>query len=175
MGTATIMPAKAAETQEATAQYLTFMLADGVFAMDIATVREIIQHCQMTTVPLMPSFVRGVMNLRGAVLPVIDLQARLGRPNATLGKKTCVVIFDVQREGERIELGLMVDAVSEVIEIPSTDIEPPPQFGSAIKRDFIRGMGKVGGKFVIILDPERALNVDEMTDMVERSQEGATA
>lgn len=158
----------------ASAQYLTFMLAEGVFAMDIATVREIIQHCQMTTVPLMPSFVRGVMNLRGAVVPVIDLQARLGKPNATVGKKTCVVIFDVLREGERVELGLMVDAVSEVIEIPSSDIEPPPQFGSAIKRDFIRGMGKVDGRFVIILDPERALNIDDMTAMVERSQENVS-
>lgn len=166
---------KGAAGQEATAQYLTFMLADGVFAMDIATVREIIQHCQMTTVPLMPSFVRGVMNLRGAVVPVIDLQARLGKPNATVGKKTCVVIFDIQREGERVELGLMVDAVSEVIEIPASDIEPAPQFGSAVKREFIRGMGKVEGKFVIILDPERALNVDEMTAIVERSQEDATA
>jgi len=154
-----------------TAQYLTFLLADGVFAMDIATVREIIQHGQLTAVPLMPSFVRGVMNLRGAVVPVIDLQARLGKPPATVGKKTCVIIFDAQREHERVELGLMVDAVSEVIEIPASQIEPPPQFGSAVKRDFIKGMGKVDGKFVIILDPEKALDVDEMADLVERAQE----
>ena len=155
---------------QSTAQYLTFLLADGVFAMDIATVREIIQHGQLTTVPLMPTFVRGVMNLRGAVVPVIDLQARLGKAATTVGKKTCVIIFDAQRDHERVELGLMVDAVSEVIEIPASEIEPPPQFGSAIKRDFIKGMGKVGGKFVIILDPERALDVDEMADLVERAQ-----
>jgi purine-binding chemotaxis protein CheW len=133
-------------------------------------VREIIQHGQLTTVPLMPTFVRGVMNLRGAVVPVIDLQARLGKAATTVGKKTCVIIFDAQRDNERVELGLMVDAVSEVIEIPASEIEPPPQFGSAIKRDFIKGMGKVGGKFVIILDPERALDVDEMADLVERAQ-----
>jgi purine-binding chemotaxis protein CheW len=161
----------AAPAQASTAQYLTFLLADGVFAMDIATVREIIQHGQLTPVPLMPSFVRGVMNLRGAVVPVIDLQARLGKPPATVGKKTCVIIFDAQRENERVELGLMVDAVSEVIEIPDSQIEPPPQFGSAVKRDFIKGMGKVDGKFVIILDPEKALDVDEMADLVERAQE----
>ena len=155
---------------QSTAQYLTFLLADGVFAMDIATVREIIQHGQLTTVPLMPTFVRGVMNLRGAVVPVIDLQARLGKAATTVGKKTCVIIFDAQRDNERVELGLMVDAVSEVIEIPASEIEPPPQFGSAIKRDFIKGMGKVAGKFVIILDPERALDVDEMADLVERAQ-----
>jgi purine-binding chemotaxis protein CheW len=163
----------AAVALEASAQYLTFLLADGVFAMDIATVREIIQHGQMTTVPLMPSFVRGVMNLRGAVVPVIDLQARLGKPPATVGKKTCVVIFDAQRDNERVELGLMVDAVSEVIEIPASQIEPAPQFGSAVKREFIKGMGKVDGKFVIILDPEKALNIDEMADLVERGQEAS--
>lgn len=164
-------PTGSAAAPASMAQYLTFLLADGVFAMDIATVREIIQHGQLTAVPLMPSFVRGVMNLRGAVVPVIDLQARLGKSPATVGKKTCVIIFDAQRENERVELGLMVDAVSEVIEIPDSQIEPPPQFGSAVKRDFIKGMGKVDGKFVIILDPEKALNVDEMADLVERAQE----
>jgi purine-binding chemotaxis protein CheW len=164
-------PTGSVAASASTAQYLTFLLADGVFAMDIATVREIIQHGQLTAVPLMPSFVRGVMNLRGAVVPVIDLQARLGKSPATVGKKTCVIIFDAQRENERVELGLMVDAVSEVIEIPDSQIEPPPQFGSAVKRDFIKGMGKVDGKFVIILDPEKALDVDEMADLVERAQE----
>jgi len=160
---------------QVSAQYLTFLLADGVFAMDIATVREIIQHGQMTTVPLMPAFVRGVINLRGAVVPVIDLQARLGKPPATVCKKTCVVIFDAQREGERIELGLMVDAVSEVIEIPASQIEPAPQFGSAVRREFIKGVGKVAGKFVIILDPEKALDVEEMAGLVERAQADATS
>lgn len=159
---------------EVAAQYLTFMLAEGVYAMDIATVREIIQHGQMTVVPLMPVFVRGVINLRGAVVPVIDLQARLGKSAATVGKKTCIVIFDAQREGERIELGLMVDAVSEVIEIPASQIEPAPQFGSAVKREFIKGMGKVAGKFVIILDPEKALDVEDMAELVERSQEAVS-
>ena len=162
--------AASALADDTPAQYLTFTLGDEVFAMDIRTVREIIQHGQLTTVPLMPTFVRGVMNLRGAVVPVIDLQARLGKAATTVGKKTCVIIFDAQRDNERVELGLMVDAVSEVIEIPASEIEPPPQFGSAIKRDFIKGMGKVGGKFVIILDPERALDVDEMADLVERAQ-----
>jgi len=152
------------------AQFLTFMLADGVFAMDIATVREIIQHSQMTTVPLMPDFVRGVINLRGAVVPVIDLQARLGKAPGTVGKKTCIIIFDSRRDGERIELGLMVDSVSAVIEIPDNQIEPAPQFGSTVKRVFIKGMGKVNGKFVIILDPEKAMNIDEMAELVEHAQ-----
>jgi purine-binding chemotaxis protein CheW len=144
------------------AQYLTFTLGEEVFAMDIRTVREIIQHTTMTTVPLMPAFLRGVINLRGAVVPVIDLQSRLGRTCAAVGKKTCVVIFDATTEGERTELGLLVDSVSEVIDIAPADIEEPPQFGASIRRDFIRGMGKVDGNFIVILESERALNVDEM-------------
>jgi purine-binding chemotaxis protein CheW len=143
-------------------QYLTFTLGDEVFAMDITTVREIIQQAGMTVVPLMPNFVRGVINLRGAVVPVIDLQARFGRPSARIGKKTCIVIFDASHGGEKQELGLMVDAVSEVIDIAPSQIEPAPQFGTTIQRDFIRGMGKVGGEFIVILAPERALNIDDM-------------
>jgi purine-binding chemotaxis protein CheW len=156
-------------TDASPAQYLTFTLGDEVFAMDIRTVREIIQHAAMTTVPLMPDFLRGVINLRGAVVPVIDLQARLGRACTTVGKKTCVVIFDATTEGERVELGLLVDAVSEVIEIAPDDIEEPPQFGATIQRDFIRGMGKVKGDFIVILEPERALNVDDMALLADSS------
>jgi purine-binding chemotaxis protein CheW len=156
-------------TDTAPAQYLTFTLGEEVFAMDIRTVREIIQHAAMTVVPLMPNFVRGVINLRGAVVPVIDLQSRFGRSTTLVGKKTCIVIFDASSEGEKMELGLMVDAVSEVIEIGSSQIEPPPQFGTSIQREFIRGMGKVDGEFIVILEPERALNVDDMALLAEKS------
>ena len=152
---------------EAPAQFLTFTLGEEVFAMDIRTVREIIQYGPMTTVPLMPGFVRGVINLRGAVVPVIDLQARFGRPTAKVGKKTCIVIFDALRDGERVELGLMVDAVSEVIEIAPGQIEPPPNFGTAVRRDFIRGMGKVASRFVIILEPDKAFDIEEMAALCE--------
>ena len=157
------------------AQYLTFTLGTEVFAMDIRTVREIIQYGPMTTVPLMPGFVRGVINLRGAVVPVIDLQARFGRHAAEVGKKTCIVIFDAVRSGERVELGLLVDAVSEVIEIAADAIEPPPNFGSSVRRDFIRGMGKVAGRFVIILEPDRALDVEEMAQLCATAQEAVAA
>ena len=150
-------------------QYLTFALGDEVFAMDIRTVREIIQHASMTTVPLMPDFVRGVINLRGAVVPVIDLQSRFGRKKAQIGKKTCIVIFDASRDGERIELGLMVDSVSEVVDIAPADIEPPPQFGASIQREFIKGMGKVDSEFIVILEPDRALDIEEMALMAEQA------
>lgn len=157
------------------AQYLTFWLGEEMFGMDIRTVSEIIQCAPMATVPLMPDFVRGVINLRGKVVPVIDLNARFGRPSATLGKKSCIVIFDALRAGERSELGLLVDAVSEVIRIAPADIEPPPDFGSAVRRDFIRGMGKVGPRFVIILEPDRALDVAEMAGLCEASQQSLAA
>ena len=156
-------------TDNVPVQYLTFTLGDEVFAMDIRTVREIIQHAAMTVVPWMPNFVRGVINLRGAVVPVIDLQSRFGRSTTVVGKKTCIVIFDASSEGEKMELGLMVDAVSEVIEIEPSQIEPPPQFGASIQREFIRGMGKVDGEFIVILEPERALNVDDMALLAEKS------
>jgi purine-binding chemotaxis protein CheW len=150
-------------------QYLTYSLGEEVFAMDIRAVREIIQYAAMTTVPLMPDFVRGVINLRGQVVPVIDLQSRLGRSTATVGKKTCIIIFDASREGEKLELGLMVDSVSEVIEIADAHIEPAPQFGASIRRDFIRGMGKVDGEFIVILEPERALDIEDMALLAEQA------
>lgn len=156
-------------------QYLTFSLGEEVFAMNIANVREIIQYGPMTTVPLMPNFMRGMINLRGSVVPVIDLHARFGRGRAAIGKKSCNVIFDARRDGERVELGLLVDAVSEVVTIPTDQIEPPPNFGASVRRDFINGMGKVGGRFVIILEPDRALDVDEMSRLCDAAQEAVAA
>lgn len=164
-----------AAAAEAPAQYLTFTLGEEVFAMDIRTVREIIQYGPMTTVPLMPDFVRGVINLRGAVVPVIDLQSRFGRPRATVDKKTCIVIFDALRDAKRVELGLLVDAVNEVIDITPEQIEPPPNFGSAAGRDFIQGMGKVGNRFVIILEPDKAFDFTEMAQLCEAAQEPVAA
>jgi purine-binding chemotaxis protein CheW len=123
----------------------------------------------MTIVPLMPAFVRGVINLRGSVVPVIDLQSRFGRPRAQVGKKTCIIIFDASVDNEKLELGLLVDAVSEVIDIAQAHIEPAPQFGTTIRRDFIHGIGKVGGSFIVILAPERALDINEMAALAEQA------
>ena len=148
-------------------QYLTFSLGDEVFAMDIRCVREIIPHGHMTTVPLMPAFVRGVINLRGSVVPVIDLQSRFGRPRAQIGKKTCIIIFDATLADEMVELGLLVDSVSEVVDIAHAHVEPPPQFGTSIRRDFVHGIGKVGQAFIVILAPERALDIHEMAALAE--------
>jgi purine-binding chemotaxis protein CheW len=150
-------------------QYLTFLLGAEAFALDIRGVREIIQPVALTPVPLMPAFVRGVINLRGAVVPVIDLQARFGRPPATVGKKTCIVIFDAHRDGEHVALGLMVDAVSEVIDIDGALLEPPPEFGCSVRRDFVRAMGRHQGRFVAVLESDTAFDVE---DMAQRCDDG---
>lgn len=164
------MSTPTADGAGATRQFLSFTLGSEPYAIDIRTVREIIQHGSMTPVPLMPDFVRGVINLRGAVVPVIDLQARFGRGPAATSKKTCIVVVDALRDGERAELGLMVDAVSEVISLELSQIEPPPQFGGATRRDFIAGMGRRGERFVVLLDPERAFDIGEMASLCEASQ-----
>lgn len=168
-------PSRAEGAPPESSQYLTFMLGESVFAVGIEAVREIIQYGQMATVPLTPSFVRGVINLRGAVVPVIDLQARFGRGAAPVGEKTCIVIFDARCEGEHIDLGLMVDAVSEVIEIAPGQIEPPPQFGSVVQRQYIRGMAKVQGRFVVILEPDSALDIDDMALLCGQEQDRLAA
>jgi len=169
------MSTSTADAAGATRQFLSFTLGSEPYAIDIVTVREIIQHGAITPVPLMPEFVRGVINLRGAVVPVIDLQARFGHGPASPSKKTCIVIVDALRDGERTELGLMVDAVSEVISLDPSQIEPPPQFGGATRRDFIAGMGKRGERFVVLLDPERAFDIGEMAALCEANQQALAA
>ena len=147
------------------AQYLTFMLAQEQFAIGILGIKEIIEYHGVTEVPMMPPCVRGVINLRGAVVPVLDLLARFGRASSGVTKRTCVVIVEVQGLEERQVVGLLVDAVNEVLDIAPADIEPPPSFGARVRSDFIHGVGKVKGKFVLLLDVNRALSLDEIGDL----------
>lgn len=151
-------PIAAAEPQ----QYLTFMLAGETYAMAILGIKEIIEYRGVTDVPMMPAAVRGVINLRGAVVPVMDLQARFGRPASEITKRSCIVIVEVEHGGERQVIGAVVDAVNEVLEIPPADIEPAPSFGARIRSDFIQGMGKVRGRFVILLAAEQVLSIEEV-------------
>ncbi len=144
-------------------QYLTFMLNGEMFAMGILAIKEIIEYGNLTTVPMMPAFVRGVINVRGSVVPVVDLAARFGRRNSDITRRSCIIIIEVNTaQGEEQDIGVLVDAVSAVMEIPKTEIEPPPNFGARIRADFIRSMAKVDGKFVIVLDVDRVLSVEEM-------------
>ena len=154
----------------AAAHFLTFALGPELYALDIRGVREIIQVGPMTPVPLMPGFVRGVINLRGSVVPVIDLAARFGGRQTESSRRTCIVIIELTSAEERHDIGVVVDAVSEVLEVPSADIEPAPSFGARIRADFMEGMGKIGGKFVIILNIQRVLSVEEVATLATVSQ-----
>jgi purine-binding chemotaxis protein CheW len=146
-------------------QYLTFMLGRDTFALGILSVKEILEYTEPTGIPMMPAFIRGVVNLRGAAVPVVDLCARFGRQSAPVTKKTCIVIVEVVAGEDSHVIGVVVDAVNEVLEIPGAEIEPPPSFGASIRADFIQGMGKVRGKFVIILNVERVLSLEEMEQL----------
>ena len=138
------------------------MLAGEAYGIGILSIKEIIGYTALTTVPMMPAFARGVINLRGAVVPVIDLLSRFGKPSSEVTKRTCIVIVEVQTQGERQDIGIVVDAVNEVLDIPASQIEPPPAFGAAIRADFIQGMGKVRGRFVVLLSLEHVLSIDDI-------------
>ena len=154
-------------------QYLTFVLGGEMFAIRILNIKEIIEYGRLTTVPMMPSFIRGVINLRGSVVPVIDLAARFGRAASPISRRTCNVIIEVDAAAGKQDVGIVVDSVSEVLEIPLADIEPPPAFGAHIRSDFIRGMGKVEDRFVIILDLDQVLSVGELTMLADLSDRDA--
>ena len=160
---------------EQTQQYLTFVLAGEVFAMGILAIKEIIEYADLTEVPMMPEYVRGVINLRGAVVPVIDLSVRFGKPSSPVTKRTCIVIIEIEARHERHVLGVVVDAVNAVLDIPAAEVEPPPAFGASIRTDFIRGMGKVNGKFVILLDVDHVLAAEEMDVLVDAQEPAANA
>jgi purine-binding chemotaxis protein CheW len=156
-------------------QYLTFLLGGEMFAIEILNIREIIEYGALTTVPMMPPFIRGVINLRGAVVPVIDLSVRFGRPPVAVTRRTCIIIIEIDNAGERQDIGVVVDSVSEVLEIPANMVEPPPTFGARVRTDFIQGMGKVNDKFVIILNVHNVLSVDEMSQLSQAAQLGGAA
>ncbi|MBS4096819.1 MAG: chemotaxis protein CheW [Sulfuricella sp.] len=146
-------------------QYLTFMLGGEIYAIGILCIKEIIEYGQLTVVPMMPGFVRGVINLRGAVVPVVDLSSRFGKASTGVTRRSCIVIVEAVCSEGKQDVGVAVDAVNEVLEIPATEIEPPPSFGARIRADFIGGMGKVDGHFVIILNVDQVLSIDEMSQL----------
>jgi len=152
-------------SMEESGQYLTFWQQKEMFAAGILEIKEIIEYTNLTTVPLMPDFISGVINIRGAVVPVIDLSARFGREATVPTRRSCIVIIETVNDNEKIDIGIIVDSVSEVLEIPPENIEPAPRFGTNIRADFISRMGKVNDKFVIILDISHVLSIDEMSSL----------
>jgi purine-binding chemotaxis protein CheW len=155
-------------------QYLTFVLSADVYAIGILAIKEIIEYSHPTAVPMSPHYVRGVINLRGAVVPVLDLSVRFGKQASPVTKRTCIVIVEVESGAQRHVIGVIVDTVNAVLDIPATEIEPPPSFGMRIRAEFVQGMGKVGGRFVILLDVNRMLAADELAALAD-APESSTA
>lgn len=152
-------------------QFLTFLLGGEPFAINILVIKEIIEYGSLTAVPLMPDFIRGVLNLRGQVLPVIDLAARFGRAPADIARRTCIVIVEMDNDGEKQDVGVVVDSVSEVMDIAAGAIQPAPAFGAKIRIDFIEGMVELDGRFIIILNVDRVLSLDEMALLASLEEE----
>ncbi len=145
-----------------TVQYLGFSLAEELYAIELLRIREIIEHLPITRVPGMPPPVLGVINLRGRVVPVVDLAVKLGLGPRPLTRWTCFIIVDAQQDGERVPLGLLVDSVSEVLDLGAGDIQPPPAFGTRLGADCLRGVGRQQERFLLLLDLDRLLAPEEL-------------
>jgi purine-binding chemotaxis protein CheW len=156
-------------------QYLTFFIADEEYAVSIIRAKEIIQYDTLTKVPKTPRWIRGVINLRGGVVPVVDLAVKFGLPDTVITSSACIVITEVEIEGETTVMGVLADSVSQVIELRDEDIEPPPAFGTRINVDYLRGMGKLGKKFVLMLDVDKVLSAEELLDTAALTSGGEAA
>ncbi len=156
-------------------QYLAFTLAGGDYAISILKVKEILQYEGTTKVPSTPRSIRGVINLRGGIVPVVDLAVKFGLPEAAVTSRTCVLVVETLFDGAAAVMGLLADAVSEVVDLGADDVEPMPSFGTHVKVDYLLGVGKVGKRFVLLLDIDRVLSADEqeMAAMLERGDVAA--
>ncbi len=164
----------ATEIVEST-QYLTFTLDEELFALDIAKVREVLDYTSITKVPQTPDFMRGVINLRGSVVPVVDMRSKFNMPVAETTVNTCIIIVEVDIDGEGTVLGAMADSVQEVLDLGPDQIEPPPRIGTKLKTDFIKGMGKRDDQFVIILDIDKVFSASELAMVSDAGGEQLTA
>lgn len=147
---------------EARAQFLSFVLCGEEYAVNILRVKEIIEYDTLTRVPAMPACVRGVINLRGRVVPVVDLAARFGLAESVITRRSCIVMVELADGDDSVVMGIITDAVSQVLDLDETTIEPAPSFGTRIGAEFIQGMAESGKKFVIVLDIDRSLSAAEM-------------
>jgi purine-binding chemotaxis protein CheW len=157
-----------------TTQYLTFKLEDEVFALDISKVREVLDFTAITKVPKTPEFMRGVINLRGSVVPVVDLRLKFGMSRTEKTVNTCIIITEVTVDNETTVLGALADSVQEVMDLGPDHIEPAPKIGTRLNTEFIRGMGKRDNTFVIILDIDKVFSIDELA-LVQAKQAEAPA
>src|SRR5215467_12972213 len=152
-------------------QYLTYFLADEEYGINIQQVKEIIEYTAITKVPKVSRWIRGVINLRGNVVPVVDLAVRFGLEERPITKTTCIIIVEVQQETEKAVMGVIADAVNQVIALNAEDIEEPPAFGTRIRLEYLAGMGKLGKKFALILNIDRVLSAAELLTVSELKNE----
>lgn len=161
------------EMGEESRQYLTFRLARETFAVDVAKVREILDFVSITKVPQTPDFMRGVINLRGSVVPVVDMKLKFGMEPTEKTVNTCIIVLEVIIENETTIVGALADSVQEVVELDPSQIEPPPRIGMKLNIDFIEGMGKLNNEFVIILDADKIFSIDESIVLAEMKDSNA--
>jgi len=161
--------------QEQAGQYLTFIVGKEHLGISINDVKEIIEISNMTVVPMTPIYIRGVINLRGNVVSVIDLSARLGNGASEISKRSCIVLVEIVSEDdeESQSLGMLVDQVDEILEIPKSRIQPAPEFGSDIRTEFIQAMGRVNDDFIVLLDINRVLSVSELAQLSQAVEPGS--
>jgi purine-binding chemotaxis protein CheW len=154
-------------------QYLTFLLAGEEYAISILQVKEIIEYDTVTTVPKTPKWIRGVINLRGSVVPVVDLGVKFGMEERAVTKTSCIVIIETQFEGQNATIGIVADAVSQVMDLAADDIRAVPEFGTRIKVDYLLGMAQLGKKFALLLNVDKVLSTDELLNLTELSADSA--
>lgn len=162
---ATLNTALASQNQPG--QYLTFLVAKEIYAISILDVKEIIEISNVTRVPMTPDFIHGVINLRGCVVPVIDLSSRLGHGNTTISKRSSIVLVEIELTDSTQLIGMLVDEVKEILEIPTENIQAAPDFGTDIRTEFIQAMGRVGDDFIILLAINRVLSVAELSQLTQ--------
>ncbi|VAW60665.1 Positive regulator of CheA protein activity (CheW), partial [hydrothermal vent metagenome] len=150
-------------TDDNITQYLTFILNDDIYGINILNIKEIIEYGHVTQVPMMPDFIAGVINLRGSVVPVIDLAQRFSEQTSQRTRRSSILILEIKYEDQPMEMGVTVDVVNEVLDILSSDIEPAPLFGTKIRTDFISGMGKMDSQLLVLLDIDNILSIDELS------------
>ncbi|PCI27864.1 MAG: chemotaxis protein CheW [SAR324 cluster bacterium] len=158
---------------EATTHFLTFRLGEEIYALEILKVREVLDYGHITKVPGTPPFMLGVINLRGHVVPIVDMKIKFDFPQVERTVNTCIIIIEIEMEGEMNVLGALADSVDEVIELSANEIEPSPKIGTHLKTDFLKGMGKHEDHFILLLDIEHIFSIEELTD-VKGSQVAAT-
>jgi purine-binding chemotaxis protein CheW len=163
------------ENKEESNSYLTFKLGDEVFGAHVSQVLNILEMTKITGVPKTPDYMKGVINLRGMVLPVIDTRIKFGLPETDYTNNTCIVVMDLELDGETVHIGSIVDEVVSVIEIEEDQIEPPPSLGNQYRSEFIYGMAKEDEEFIMLLDMQKVLSSKEIADLADQTKQETTA